>query len=444
VKPQTRVPADLMIEAAWVIPVEPADLTLERHTVVVTDGRIAAVLPADEARRRYVPAEHLVLDRHVVLPGLVNLHTHAAMALFRGLADDLPLMTWLQEHIWPVETRLMSDALVHEGTLLACAEMLRGGVTCFNDMYFFPEGAARAAARVGMRAAIGMIVLGFPTPWGRSTDEYLERGLAAREAAASNPLVRFTVAPHAPYTVDDAAFLRVAALAAELEIPVHIHVHETLAEVEESVRAHGVRPLARLDRLGLVDPRLIAVHAVHLTREEVALLAMRGCHVAHCPAANLKLASGIAPVADLLAAGVNLGVGTDGAASNNRLDVLGEVRLAALLAKGASGNAAVVPAHEALRMATIRPARALGLAAEVGSLVPGKAADLVAVRLDGPEVEPCYDPASHLIYAAGREHVTHVWVAGRPVLSERRLQALDEGEVTRIAEQWKARVGSVR
>jgi 5-methylthioadenosine/S-adenosylhomocysteine deaminase len=322
--------------------------------------------------------------------------------------------------------------------------MLRGGVTCFNDMYFFPEGAARAAARVGMRAAIGMIVLGFPTPWGRSTDEYLERGLAAREAAASNPLVRFTVAPHAPYTVDDAAFLRVAALAAELEIPVHIHVHETLAEVEESVRAHGVRPLARLDRLGLVDPRLIAVHAVHLTREEVALLAMRGCHVAHCPAANLKLASGIAPVADLLAAGVNVGVGTDGAASNNRLDVLGEVRLAALLAKGASGNAAVVPAHEALRMATIRPARALGLAAEVGSLVPGKAADLVAVRLDGPEVEPCYDPASHLIYAAGREHVTHVWVAGRPVLSERRLQALDEGEVTRIAEQWKARVGSVR
>jgi 5-methylthioadenosine/S-adenosylhomocysteine deaminase len=440
VEDRARQGADLVVEARWVIPIEPADSVLEGHAVVVTAGRIVAVLAADEARRRFAARERVRLDRHVVLPGLVNLHTHAAMALFRGLADDLPLMTWLREHIWPAEGRLVSDEFVHDGTLLACAEMLRAGVTGFNDMYFFPGATARAVERAGMRATVGIIVLTFPTPWAGSVDEYFSRGLAAREAGGSASLVRFCLAPHAPYTVDDAAFARVRELSETWDVPVHVHLQETPDEIGESMTRHGVRPLERLDRLELVNRRLLAVHAVHLTDQEIGLLGQRGSHVAHCPSANLKLASGIAPVARMLAAGVNVGIGTDGAASNNRLDVLAELRLAALLAKATSGDASAVPAHEALRMATIRPARALGLGGEVGSLVPGKSADITALALTGPELEPCYDPASHLVYAAGREHVTHVWVAGRPVLADRRLLTIDQGELDAIAERWSARV----
>lgn len=431
--------ADLVIEAPWVIPVEPAGAVLERHAVVVSAGRVVALLPVAEARRRYAARDRVSLERHVLIPGLVNLHTHAAMVLFRGLADDLPLMTWLREHIWPAEGRLVSDEFVYDGTLLAAAEMLRGGVTCFNDMYFFPGATARAARDAGMRAMVGIIVLAFGTPWAETVEEYFERGIAARDAEGPDSLLRFCLAPHAPYTVDDAAFARVRELAADWGVPVHMHLHETRDEVAESLTRHGVRPLARLDRLGLVNERLLAVHAVHLAADEIALLAERRAHVAHCPSANLKLASGIAPVGRLLAAGVNVGVGTDGAASNNRLDVLGELRLAALLAKVASDDARAVPAHEALRMATLRPARALGLAGEIGSLVPGKSADLAAVELAGPELEPCYDPASHLVYAAGREHVTHVWIQGRPVVADRRLLTVDSEAVCASAEGWRRR-----
>jgi 5-methylthioadenosine/S-adenosylhomocysteine deaminase len=436
-------PADLVIDARWVIPIEPAGVVLDHHAVVVTAGRVVAIVPAAEARSRFAARERVSLDRHVLLPGLVNLHTHAAMALLRGLADDLPLMTWLTRHIWPVEGRLVSDEFVHDGTLLACGEMLRAGITCFNDMYFFPGATARAVERAGMRATVGIIVLTFPTPWAGSVEEYFTRGLAARDAGGRGPLLRFCLAPHAPYTVDDAAFARVRELSESWDVPVHVHVQETPDEIGESVIQHGVRPVARLDRLGLVNQRLVAVHAVHLTEEEMGLLGERGAHVAHCPSANLKLASGIAPVARMLAAGVNVGVGTDGAASNNRLDLLAELRLAALLAKATSGDASAVPAHEALRLATIRPARALGLGAEVGSLVPGKSADLTAVELSGPELEPCYDPASHLVYAAGREHVTHVWVAGRPLVADRKLLTLDDAQLREIAERWGPRVKPV-
>ncbi|HET7040221.1 MAG TPA: TRZ/ATZ family hydrolase [Gemmatimonadales bacterium] len=431
--------ADLIIGARWVIPIEPVNAVFVRHAVVVRGGRIVAFLPMAEARRRFAAASQVSLERHVLLPGLVNLHTHAAMTLFRGLSDDLPLMTWLREHIWPAERRFVSEEFVHDGTLLAAAEMIRSGVTCFNDMYFFPGGAARAVGRVGMRAVLGVIVLAFPTAWAGTEAEYFERGAAVR-SANGNALLRYSLAPHAPYTVDDAAFARVRDLSVEWGAPVHVHLQETRHEVEESVQQYGVRPLARLDRLGLVNERLLAVHAVHLSDQEIALLAERGAHVAHCPSANLKLASGIAPVGRLLAAGANVGVGTDGAASNNRLDVLAETRLAALLAKAACEDASAVPAHEALRMATIRPARALGLEGEIGSLVPGKSADLTAIEITGPELEPCYDPASHVVYAAGREHVTHVWVAGRPLLTERRLETIDLDQLREIAERWQERI----
>ena len=302
--------ADLLISARWVVPVEPAGVVLENHCVAVREGRILAVLPSNGAERRFDAAQEVALGNHVLLPGLVNLHTHASMTLMRGLADDLPLMTWLQEHIWPAEGKHVSPDFVHDGTLLACAEMLSGGVTCFNDMYFFPEATARAALSAGMRAALGMIVIEFPTPYANDPEDYIAKGLAMRDALRGEALLSFCMAPHAPYTVSDRSFTRIATIAEELDIPVHVHLHETLDEIAQSIKQHGARPLARLDGLGVVGPRLIAVHSVHLEKDEIDLLARQGASVAHCPSSNLKLASGFAPVAALGAAGVNIGLGT--------------------------------------------------------------------------------------------------------------------------------------
>jgi 5-methylthioadenosine/S-adenosylhomocysteine deaminase len=327
---------DLLIEPRWVIPVNPANRVLEQHSVAVREGRIVAVLPSSEAQGRYLAAERVLLARHALIPGLVNLHTHACMALMRGLADDLPLMQWLQEHIWPAEAKHVSPQFVYDGTLLAGAEMLRGGVTCFNDMYFFPADAARAALDLGMRAALGLIVIDFPSAYANDADDYLAKGLAVRDALREHELLSFCIAPHAPYTVSDKSFSRLLVVAEELDLPVHIHLHETQDEIGQSLARHGLRPVERLRRLGLIGPNLIAVHAVHLLDDEIALLAQHGSSVAHCPSSNLKLASGFAPVAKMLEHGISVGIGTDGAASNNRLDMFGEMRQAALLAKAVS------------------------------------------------------------------------------------------------------------
>jgi 5-methylthioadenosine/S-adenosylhomocysteine deaminase len=300
--------------------------------------------------------------------------------------------------------------------------MLRGGITCFNDMYFFPAAAIEAAQEAGMRISAGMIVFDVPSAYGADPDDYLAKGLALRDQWGEHPLVSFCLAPHAPYTVSDATFRKVAKLAAEVDVPVHVHLHETEHEIERSLAEHGVRPLERLRRLGLLGPGLIAVHAVHLEDGEIALLARHRASVAHCPASNLKLASGFAPAAKLAAAGVNIALGSDGAASNNRLDVLGEMRLAALLAKAVARDAEAMPAHAALRAATLGGAVALGLESRIGSIVAGKAADLAAVQLTGPELSPCYDPVSDLVYAAGREHVSDVWVAGRRLIQGKKHQ----------------------
>lgn len=396
------------------MPVEPAGAVLERHSVAIRDGAIEALLPSDAARARFADYERVALPTHVLIPGLVNAHTHAAMSLMRGLADDLPLMRWLQEHIWPAEAKHVSPKFVREGTLLACAEMLRGGITCFSDMYFFPEASLEAALACGMRSAHGLIVIEFPSAYASNPDDYLRKGLALRDRYADEPLASFTLAPHAPYTVSDATFRRVAALSAELDLPVHIHVHETADEIERSLAEHHARPLERLARLGLLGPGLIAVHSVHLEPDEIQTLARHGASVVHCPSSNLKLASGFAPVHALVSAGVNVALGTDGAASNNRLDVFQEMRTAALLAKAVARDAEALPAHAALRAATLGGARALGLGERTGSLMPGKAADVVAVDLGRLELRPCFDPVSQLVYAAGREHVTDVWIAGKP------------------------------
>ena len=431
---------DLLIDARWVVPVEPAGMVLEHHSVAVQDGTISAVVPTSEAGQRFAARERITLDTHALIPGLVNLHTHAAMTLMRGMADDLPLQAWLNDHIWPAEAKHVSHEFVRSGTLLACAEMQRGGVTCMNDMYFFPEAAAEAALQAGMRASLGMIALEFPSAYASGADDYLAKGLALRDRLRHESLLSFCLAPHASYTVGDATFTKIAGYASELGLPLHIHLHETAGEVADAAAKTGERPLARLHRLGLVGPQLIAVHAVHLNSDEIALLAAYGASVAHCPASNLKLASGIAPVAQLLDAGVNVGIGTDGAASNNRLDMFAEMRLAALLAKGASGRANVLPAHAALHAATLAGARALGLDARTGSITPGKCADLAAVNLGKLELMPVYDPVSHLVYAAGRNDVSSVWIGGKQVVKKQQLAWIENEELESIALMWQNRL----
>lgn len=434
-------PIDLLLEPGWIIPIEPANTVLENHALAVDKGRILGLLPGDVALARYAPREHLRLPGEVLLPGLVNTHTHAAMALLRGYADDLPLMRWLTERIWPAERAQASPDFIRDGTLLAAWEMLRGGITCFNDMYFFPDAAASAAREAGIRAVLGVTVIEFPTTYATDAEDYLAKGLAARDAWRDDPLVSFTLAPHAPYTVSDRTFERIGTLAAQLDVPIHVHVHETRAEIDESIKQHGMRPLERLRQLGLLAPNLIAVHAVHLSAREIDLLAENGCFVAHCPTSNLKLASGIAPVAELLARGARVAIGTDGAASNNRLDLFREMHLAALLAKAASGDAAAAPAHRVLRMATLDGAAALGLDAITGSLLPGKWADLCSVRLDDWQTQPCYDPASHLVNVAGREHVANVWVAGRARIRDGRPVDSIDVKLIGLGKTWHNRLG---
>ena len=434
---------DTLVEARWVIPVEPEGVVLEHHSVVIDSGRIRAILPHEQARSAFAPSQTIELADHVLLPGLVNAHTHAGMTLMRGFADDLPLMPWLEEHIWPVEGRWVSEEFVRDGTMLAVAEMLRGGTTCFNDMYFYPNEAGRAAAAAGMRCMVGMIVLDFPTVWAASADEYLARATEVHDTFRSHPLVDTAFAPHAPYTVSDAPLERIRTLADELDVPVHIHLHETAGEVDGAVAEHGVRPLARLDRLGLVSPRLMAVHMTTLEDDEVDRLAECGAHVVHCPESNLKLASGFCPVAKLIARGVGVALGTDGAASNNDLDMVQEMRTASLVAKAIARDATAVPAHRAIAMATIAGARALGKDDVIGSLAPGKAADMIAIDLGAIESQPVYDAASQVAYSASRRQVSDVWVAGRALLRDGALLTVDEAGVLERARRWRRRIAGV-
>ncbi len=430
---------DLAIHARYIAPVEPAGV-LEHHAVVVDAGRIVDLCPSKEVAASYAPRKSVDLPTHVVIPGLVNAHAHSAMALFRGVADDVALARWLHEHIWPREGRHVSPEFVRDGTLLACAEMLAGGITCCNDMYFYPEASAQVFEEVGMRAMIGLPVLDFPTAYAADADGYLRAGMAARDQFRHARRLAFSLAPHAPYTVGDASFEKIVTLARQLDLPIQTHLQESRAERDDALAAHGETPLARLDRLGVTGPGFVAIHAVHPGTGDVERLARQGCHVVHCPASNMKLASGAAPVARYLAAGVNVALGTDGAASNNRLDLFAEMRLASLLAKVVSGDAALLPASDILRMATLGGARALGLEARIGSLVPGKAADLVAVDFASIALAPCYDPVSHLVHAAGREHVTDVWIDGERVVERRALAGLEPAAIAARAALWRDRI----
>jgi 5-methylthioadenosine/S-adenosylhomocysteine deaminase len=435
----------LAIEARWVIPVIPHGLVLENSTVLVNDdGTILSIMPTVEARAAFQPARVIRLEHHALMPGLINLHTHAAMTLMRGIADDLPLMDWLQHHIWPAERAVVSPRFVRDGTLLAIAEMLAGGVTCFNDMYFYPDAAAEAVVQTGIRAHLGLVVMDFPSAYATDADDYLLKGLEARDGWRGNPLISSSLAPHAPYTMSDRSFEQVMTYAEQLGLGIHTHLHETRSELEQSIAQYGVRPIRRMADLGILGPGLVAAHAVHLNEAERAMLQAFGCHIAHCPTSNLKLGSGIANLPAMLEQGINVGLGTDGAASNNRLDMFAEIRMAALLAKGAGENAAVVPAVAALEMATINGARALGLEDKIGNIESGKLADLVAVDMDSAICSPCFDPISHLVYVAGREHVTHTWVAGELCYQEGIYAHIEPAELKEITTQWYPKLSPFR
>ncbi len=430
---------DLAISATWVVPIEPAG-ALTAHVVLVDRGRIVAVVPEAAAARDYLAREKITLDRHALLPGLVNAHAHTAMTLLRGIADDVPLSAWLEQHIWPREAKLVTPEFVQDGVTIGTAEMLRGGITCCNDMYFYPDAAARAYQAAGMRAVLGLPVLDFPTPYASDADGYLQAGLAARDAFKHAPRLSFTLAPHAPYTVGDATFEKIVTYAHQLDLPIQTHLQETRRELDESIAATGVSPLVRLDRLGVTGPGFVAIHAVHLAPGDVELLARQRCHVVHCPTSNLKLASGIAPVAQLCEHDVNVAIGTDGPASNNRQDLFAEMRIAALLAKVRSGDAAALPAQRVIAMATLGGAQALGLHDRIGSLVPGKEADLIAVNLGELDDAPLYDPISHLVHVAGRERVTDVWISGERVVRDRRLTMVDEPALLARAQLWQQKL----
>lgn len=435
----TATAVDTLIFARWILPGAPVRTLLENHALAIDEGRISGIYPADEARLMEA-GRRIELGDHLLMPGLINAHGHAAMTLFRGMANDMPLEQWLNDHIWPAEGQWVSEEFVRDGVDLAMAEMIRGGVTCFSDMYFFPDVAAQAASAAGMRAQLAFPVFDFPSAWGQDADEYIRKGLQLRDDCKNNRLIEIAFGPHAPYTVSDAPMERIAMLAAELDAGVHIHVHETAGEVERAVGETGLRPLARLAERGLLGPKTQCVHLTCVNDDDLRLLADNNCHAVHCPESNLKLASGFAPVQRFIDAGINVALGTDGAASNNDLDLFGEMRTAALLAKAVAGSAAALPEHRAVAMATLNGAAALGLADRIGSLETGKEADVIAVDLSALEYQPLFDPVAQLVYTNVSQRVTHSWIRGRMIMDNRQLLTLNADDIIERARRWRDRI----
>ena len=431
---------DLLINSRWIIPVVPENRVFENCALAIDQQKIVGIYPQAEAQSKFDALSVVDLADHILMPGLVNAHGHAAMSLLRGYADDLPLQPWLEEHIWPVEARVLSAEFVADGTNLAMAEMIKTGTTCFADMYFFADTVAEQVQRSGMRSQIGFTVFDFPTAGGKDPDDYIHKGLQLRDTYKGDGLIKIACAPHAPYTVGDETMRRIATYANELDMPVHIHCHETAQEVADSLKLYGCRPLQRLDDLGVLLPQTQLVHMTQIDDEDIRLIQDNNCHVVHCPESNLKLASGFCPVGKLIDAGINVAIGTDSAASNNDLDLFGELKTAALLAKAVADDASVLDAHAALRMATINGAKALGWDDQIGSLEAGKSADMIAVEISSLSQKPLYYPASQLVYSNAGSQVTHSWVAGKALLRERSLVTLDEENLIRRADAWRNQI----
>lgn len=433
-------PIDLLINARWIIPVVPENRIFEDCALAIHQGRIIALLPQEEAAKRYQPTRIENLPQHLLIPGLINAHGHAAMTLLRGYADDFALEDWLNNHIWPAEKQWVDPQFVRDGTELAIAEMIRSGTSCFADMYFFPEQTAQAALDAQIRCQVYFTIFDFPCAWGTGPEDYFSKGLALHDAYRGNNLVRIGFGPHAPYTVGDETLKKVAVLAQEMDTPVHIHLHETAQEVADSIEKYGMRPTQRLMDLGLLSPLTQCVHMTQINEIDIEILQQSGAQVVHCPESNLKLASGFCPVDKLLKAGINVALGTDGAASNNDLDMLGELKTAALLAKAVSNNPSALDAHSALRMATLNGARALGIDDQVGSLEIGKQADIAAIDLGDLDLQPIYNPISQLVYSNAGQRVSHLWVNGKCLMRERELLTVNERELHGKVRQWQEKI----
>lgn len=431
-----RKKVDTVIHARWVLPIAPQNVVLEHHSVALDGGRIAGIGPTNQVKQEWLAHQELNLSEHVLMPGLINAHAHTPMNLFRGLADDLPLMEWLNQHIWPAELAIYRPESIADGMRLAILEMLRSGTTCFCDHFFFHDTAAETVIETGIRANIGLWIGNVPTVWGKNEAEYFAKAQATLDRKLSHPLLSWSLAPHSPYMVTQDAFKKIKQLSAQYDLPIHIHMHESEVEIADSLKKYHKRPLQWLDEMGLLSDRFICVHMVQLTPAEIALVAKRKVPVVHSPQSNLKLANGFAPISALLQAGVNVALGTDGAASNNDLDMFSELQTAALLAKGESKCATALPAPQALAMATIHGAKAFGLDREIGSIEVGKAADIIAVDLSSYFTQPIYNPMSHLTYAMDRQQVSDVWVAGKQLLKKGEFTTLDATAIIAKANYW--------
>lgn len=431
---------DLIIKPQWILPIVPANTIFEDCALIVDRGLIKAVLPNLEADRLYQAKKQIELPGQALMPGFVNAHGHAAMTLLRGYADDLSLETWLNDHIWPIEARLVSDEFVRDGSKHAIAEMIRSGTTCFSDQYFFPEIVAEVAVQAGIRCRIAFPILEFPSAWGQGPDEYIHKGLSLRDDYKNHHLVDIAFGPHAPYTLEDVSLQRVAVLAEELDAHIQIHLHETASEVADSLKLHGVRPIERMENLGILGPRTEAVHMTQLIDSDIELLSRYNTSVIHCPQSNLKLASGLCPVTKLRDSGITVGLGTDSAASNNNLDMLKEVNYASLVAKVVADNASSLNAFESLQMATLASAKAMGIDDQLGSLEVDKRADMISISIDQLHVEPVYNIASQLVYASQSSQIQNSWVAGNQILDNRQLTTLNEQEIRARSKDWAQRI----
>ena len=431
-----------VIEAGWVMPMNPKGVVLPQHSVLINEGKIVSVVPSAETEG--IEADEVIrLPDHIVLPGFVNAHTHAPMHLLRGMGADLPLMDWLQTKIWPAEGKLMSPAFCYEGSLIAGAEMLESGITCASDHYFFSEDVARGLTEAGLKCSVSGIVIGFPSAMAKTTDEYIACAEKLFERFENDPKVRVTVGPHAPYTVDDAALIKVRELAQKHNAYIHMHVDETQSEIEGSLKQYGIRPIERLHQLGLLSEKFISVHTVKADDKELELLAKAGASVVHCPCSNLKLASGFSPIAKMMRMGINVAMGTDGVASNDKVDILGETRLAAMLGKAVCEDTTQMKVGDMLHAATLAGAKALGWDDRIGSIEKGKDADLIAVDLGNIDALPVFDPASQLLYSAGREDITHVWVDGTIVVKKQQsdgLRPIKREKAQKITKTWQNKI----
>jgi 5-methylthioadenosine/S-adenosylhomocysteine deaminase len=429
---------DLVIYASHILPVIPRGAVFKDHAVVVDKGKILAIIPQKECELLFFSTDTQKFSSHVIMPGLINAHGHAAMTLFRGLADDLPLMEWLNDHIWPAEGKWVSEEFVYNGTQLAIAEMIRSGTSCFSDMYFFPEMAAKAALEMGIRAQLCCPILDFPTAWGSGPEEYIDKSLALYEQYKDSQIIQIALGPHAPYTVSDAPLEKIKNIAIEKHIPVQIHLHETQFEVDEAIKDSGIRPIQRLANLGLISKELAlqCVHMTALNKEDIAILENSNAHIIHCPESNLKLASGFCEVDKLLKHNLNVALGTDGAASNNDLDMFGELRCAALIAKPIAQNASALDAITAIELATINGAKALGLDSITGSLEPGKSADFIAIDLNRLNSQPSYNIQSDIVYSVNSQQVSDHWIQGKQLLKSGNFTKIDVSTILKNAQMW--------